>query len=108
MIGDGGEHALRGLFGQGETPVGAAVVQPAKTAGLARVTSPRRNPKVDPFDPKPTDRLAQAQRRSFMTSDFANPATQPGITASAPDLSAPPERSRRFAPGACVHLHLRP
>ena len=30
-----------------------------------------RNPDIDPFDPKPTDTPAQAQWRSFMTSDFA-------------------------------------
>lgn len=30
-----------------------------------------RNPDIDPFDPKPSDTPAQAQWRSFMTSDFA-------------------------------------
>ena len=30
-----------------------------------------RNPEVDPFDPKPSDTPAQAQWRSFMSSDFA-------------------------------------
>jgi transposase len=36
------------------------------------VPPPRsRNPEVDPFEPKGTDTPAQAQWRSFMTSDFA-------------------------------------
>lgn len=36
------------------------------------VPPPRsRNPEVDPFEPKATDTPAQAQWRSFMTSDFA-------------------------------------
>ena len=42
-IGDGGEQAQSGLFGEGELPRGAAAKEPVKAPGAARVMSPQRN-----------------------------------------------------------------
>jgi transposase len=42
-IGDEGEQAQAGLFGQGELPAAAPVAQPAKPAGAPRVMTPQRD-----------------------------------------------------------------
>lgn len=42
-IGDRGEQAQTGLFGEGELPAGVVAAEPAKTTGAARVMSPQRN-----------------------------------------------------------------
>jgi len=42
-IGDEGEQAQAGLFGQGELPAGSPVVEPAKIGGPARVMSAQRD-----------------------------------------------------------------
>lgn len=42
-IGDEGEQAQAGLFGQGELPAAARVAQPAKPAGAPRVMTPQRD-----------------------------------------------------------------